>query len=172
MAEDVQARLPAGLRVADEPELAGALQLLALALDEPAETSRLLDRAVAIQTLSADNDSIGVAAALNALGQERFRRWRLTEALELFRSSGRILDQVLPPDHPNRLVVLNNELASLSALGRTDGLVERQRESLAMTARARGDSVDRRVSSCAHRLAGRVHPYPRALRLTQRVASA
>ena len=126
----------------EDPELADALQLLGLTLfDEPERARDLLDRASAIQASAAGVDSLGVAAALNAMGQERFGRWRLTEALELFRSAGRILDRVLPPEHPHRLAVLTNELASLGALGRTEGLADRQRELVRTTARVQGDSV-------------------------------
>ena len=100
----------------DHPDVASALLDLAAATTDLEQRRALLDQVVA-ERRRIGVDSMTIAATLNGVGQERFARGRGAEATALFEGALRLLEQRLPPDHPNRVAVTHNLSAALSLSG-------------------------------------------------------
>jgi tetratricopeptide (TPR) repeat protein len=114
-------------------DVAQALQARAAASISAEEERRLLDEAVAVWQRQPNADSIGTAALLNNQGTERYGRGEYAEARALFGGALRILEQRLPPDHPNRLSLTRNLAATLSGLGEWERAESLTRQVIALT---------------------------------------
>ena len=76
----------------------------------------LLDSLVARQR-ARGADPVDIAASLNSLAGERYGRGHSAEAAALFEAALGLLDQKLPPMHPNRITVLYNLASALGQMG-------------------------------------------------------
>ena len=109
----------------------------------------LLDQVVEEQRSHPGIDSLTLARTLNADGEERFARGKGAEAASLFEASLRILDRVLPKDHPERRTALHNLSAALGRSGdwrRSEPLaleaVELHRKATAPDSAALGNAIE------------------------------
>lgn len=115
-----------------------ALQDLAIATYDPETRDELLSRVAALRTDHGTGNPTSTAALLNAQASVYYERSRYAEALALYRQSAAILDSVMAPDHPNRLTVDGNTVATLTALGRYDEAEPLARSVLTVRARMLG----------------------------------
>ena len=99
-------------------DMAIAFQDRALVAANDSERRALIERAVAVREQLPGSDSVSIAALLNSQGSERYESHHPADALPLFEGSLRILEALLPPEHPNRLAVTRNVASALIAQGR------------------------------------------------------
>ncbi|MBL8982542.1 MAG: serine/threonine protein kinase [Gemmatimonadetes bacterium] len=81
---------------------------------------RILEAASQATVMRTANDSMEHAASLNGLANDRYGTGRLREALALFEETVRVLDALLPPDHPTQLLVRGNLATMHRDLGNLD----------------------------------------------------
>jgi tetratricopeptide (TPR) repeat protein len=118
-------------------DVAVGLEDRAVMESDTARRRAILDSAREIRRFMPIVDSMALAADRNRRGNDAWSRGQWAAAYAYFDSSLRILDRKLPPDHANRLHVLNNVGAALSQLGEWKSadslqrlLLEAQRRSL------------------------------------------
>jgi serine/threonine-protein kinase len=117
-------------------DVAKALVDRAYAAATSDEQRRVLDEAVAVWRRQPDTDSVDVASLLNAQATERYERGAYGEARPLFEAALRILEQRLPPNHPQRLTATRNLASAFLALGDWDDAETLAREVVARAPRA------------------------------------
>ena len=104
----------------EAPDVAVAAQDLASVVDDDVEKRALLERALAIRKRNmgkAPDDSVALAASLNALGTFHFSHGEPQLAQQHFEESLAIVEAQMPHDSPDVMAVRSNVAACLSALG-------------------------------------------------------
>jgi tetratricopeptide (TPR) repeat protein len=149
--ESPQATLPlmreivAGMTKFYEPNderLVTAKQDLAVATTDPREKERLFDEVLAALRAATPRDDIAISSALNQVGMYYYRRDGL-RARPLFEEAIRLIEPILPADHPNRLGIEKNLGSVLSHLGEWEEAEKRARYVLEQSRRVLGERSKR-----------------------------
>jgi tetratricopeptide (TPR) repeat protein len=102
---------------ADASDLRIAEREFAERSDDLRLQQQTLERLVAEAGIHSKLDSMGRAATLNALAISRLSVGNTREAIALFDETLQLLTAMLPPEHPNRLVVAGNLSSALRDFG-------------------------------------------------------
>ena len=116
MLEESVARLR-GLLGDDHPDVAAAIQDLALATEDPGERRRLLERALTMRERLGLDDPMTMASSLNALGNLRSAERSFRRARAHYLAAAGLIEDEVPADHPARMTVDRNLAQSETALG-------------------------------------------------------
>jgi serine/threonine-protein kinase len=124
-------------------DIAIAAQDLASVVTDRAEQTRLLERSLAIRrrhfSSATHDDSLGLAAVLNALAASQLGTRRPEDAMVSFREALALVEAALPPDHGSVLAVRSNLAQCLQAAGRLEEAEALHRRTLESRRRLFGD---------------------------------
>jgi tetratricopeptide (TPR) repeat protein len=98
-------------------DVAQAMQEVAFVTGDTLRRRVLLDSALALRLRAGATDSLRLAESLSAQGNELLRRARAREAVPFFQAALALLEELQPPDHPQRLGLTQKLAMALDATG-------------------------------------------------------